>query len=127
MAGARHLVARRSDAAFSVPERFAELSKGFTRWTIVDESSSVHQDFGVCELEPGGVIDTHVHSFEESFYVLSGEAVCHTTEGAFRLREGDYGVVPVGSVHAWKTRSGDAANRPRYVIPNTIVCFCVEH
>jgi len=98
----RHLVARQADAVFAVPDRFASLSEGFRRWAIVDEASSVHQDFGICELDPGGAIEAHVHSFEESFFVMSGEVVCHTGGRSVRLREGDYGVVPVGSAHSWR-------------------------
>jgi quercetin dioxygenase-like cupin family protein len=101
----RHLVARQSDAAFTVPERFAALSGGFRRWTVVEGATSVHQDFGICELDPSGSINAHAHAFEESFFVLSGEVVCHTHEGAFRLGEGDYGVIPVGSTHAWRNES----------------------
>jgi quercetin dioxygenase-like cupin family protein len=117
MTEARHLVARQSDAVFAVPDRFAALSDGFRRWTIVDEATSVHQDFGVCELEPGGRIETHIHSFEESFFVLSGEVICHTAEGAFRLREGDYGVVPVGSAHAWRNESAESARWAEMLAP----------
>jgi quercetin dioxygenase-like cupin family protein len=117
----RHLVARQADATYSIPDRFAAISDGFSRWTIVDETSSVHQDFGICELAPGGVIEAHVHSFEEAFYVISGEAVCHTVEGAFRLGEGDYGVVPVGSAHAWRNESSDTVRWAEMLAPQARV------
>jgi quercetin dioxygenase-like cupin family protein len=102
MATGRHLVARKEDATYAVPDRFAAMSTGFTRWTVVDDSTSVHQDFGVCRLEPGGSIATHVHSFEESFFVLEGELACQTPEGTFRLGVGDYGIIPIGSPHTWR-------------------------
>ena len=106
----RHIVARSSDARFDVPVRLAAWSGGYQRWTVVDGAAgSVHQDFGVCELDSGGFIDTHIHSFEESFFVLSGEVVCHTLEGAFRLRGGDYGVLGVGAAHAWRNDSSGPA------------------
>ncbi len=110
-------MARQAEATYTVPDRFASLSKGFRRWTIVDEASSVHQDFGVCELEPGGTIDAHIHSFEEAFYVISGEVVCRTGEGAFRLREGDYGMVPVGSPHAWRNESSETVRWAEMLAP----------
>lgn len=113
----RHLVARQADAVFTVPERYAALSTGFERWAIVDDAASVHQDFGICELEPGGVIEPHVHSFEESFFVLSGEVLCHTPEGSFRLKEGDYGVVPVGSPHAWSNESSEPVRWAEMLAP----------
>ena len=53
----------------------------------------------ISELDPGGSIPWHVHSFEESFYVVTGTAVIDTSEGSLRLSEGGYGVVPVGMPH----------------------------
>ncbi len=66
--------------------------------------------FGISVLEPGGSIDTHVHSFEESFYILEGAVVIDTTEGSVLLGPGDYGVVPVGGAHSWRN-IGDTAAR----------------
>jgi quercetin dioxygenase-like cupin family protein len=101
-----------------VPVGFAGWSGGFRRWTVVDRTAgSGHQDFGICELDSGGFIDTHIHSFEESFFVLSGEVVCHTHEGAFRLRGGDYGVVPVGAAHAWRNDSSDPTRWAEMLAP----------
>ena len=80
-------------------------------------AGSVHQDFGICELDSGGFIDTHIHSFEETFFVLSGEVVCHTHEGAFRLRGGDYGVVPVGAAHAWRNDGSEPARWAEMLAP----------
>jgi quercetin dioxygenase-like cupin family protein len=98
----RHLICRSKDAVFDVPAIFAAHSQGFRRWSAVDETGpSVHMTFGIGALDPEGSIDWHVHSFEESFYVLSGELVVLTVEGAHVLREGDHGVVPVGSPHAF--------------------------
>jgi len=65
----------------------------------VDESGpAVHTAFSIC----AGTTPTHVHSFEESFFVLDGAPVLQTAEGARRLRPGDYGLVPVGTPHAWR-------------------------
>lgn len=111
MTAARHLVARAADASYEAPATFADHSEGFTRWMVVDGSDgpSVHMGFGVCRLEPGGSIDVHLHTFEESFYILEGEVVCQTPEGAFLLREGDYGLIPVATPHTWRNVSGQAA------------------
>jgi mannose-6-phosphate isomerase-like protein (cupin superfamily) len=104
--GTRHLICKAADAEYLVPETFAAHSQGFRRWDVVDETGpSVHMTFGICELDPGGSVDWHVHSFEESFYVVSGEVVVLTVEGAHILREGDHGVVPVGSPHALRNDS----------------------
>ena len=105
----RHHVLRAAEGTFETPEHFVGHSKGYRRRVAVDEQAgSVHQGFGVCELEADGGVDWHVHSFEESFYVLSGEVVFSTEEGSFLLREGDYGVVAVGAAHAWSNPGGTA-------------------
>jgi quercetin dioxygenase-like cupin family protein len=104
----RYLVRRAGQASPAVPRAFQGHSDGFTRWSVVDEpSGAVHTGFGVCTLEPGGSVDAHVHSFEETLYVLAGEAVLRTPEGSVLLRAGDYGLLPVGMAHAWAS-SGDA-------------------
>lgn len=98
----RHLVARAAEAAFTEPGGWAAQAAGFRRWPVVDEGAAVHTGFAVCELEPGGSVPAHVHSFEETFHVLDGVAVVDTAEGSFRVGPGDYGLVPVGVPHAWR-------------------------
>jgi quercetin dioxygenase-like cupin family protein len=103
----RHLVRRAGDAAGA----WVDHGDGFRRWPVVDEAAgAVHTGFGVCELAPGGSVAAHVHSYEESFHLLDGEAVVETPEGAFRVRAGDYGLLPVGVPHTW-TNQGDATAR----------------
>ena len=99
----RHSIIRANEAAFEVPKAYARLSQGFRRWSIVNgEMGSVHQEFGICELEPGGAVGAHIHSFEESLYVLEGQLVCETGDGAFAMEPGDYGVVRVAAPHAFR-------------------------
>jgi quercetin dioxygenase-like cupin family protein len=106
----RHLVRRAGEARFAVPP-WATDGGGFFRWSIVDESGpAVHTGFGVCACEPGGATPAHVHSYEEGFYLLEGEAILQTLEGAYLLRPGDYGFVPVGAPHAWRN-TGDGPAR----------------
>jgi quercetin dioxygenase-like cupin family protein len=73
----------------------------------VDEGvpGAVHTGFAVVELAAGGRIPWHVHSYEDSLYVLEGEVVVDTGEGANLLRPGDYGVTPVGAPHALRNVS----------------------
>lgn len=56
---------------------------------------------GMCELKAGGQINTHLHSFEESFFVLEGEPELVLDGRAYRLIPGACGLVPVGVPHAW--------------------------
>lgn len=81
---------------------YAGHSAKFSRCPLVDRSvGSVHMGFGLCALAAGGHIDTHFHSFEESFYILSGEPTLVFNGRAYRLMPGMCGVVPVGVPHAW--------------------------
>ena len=48
----------------------------------------MHTGFGVGVLEPGGTVPAHVHSFEESVYILDGHGVLDTAEGVVPARAG---------------------------------------
>lgn len=102
-----HVVRTASEAQFAPPGGWASDATGHTRWTTVGEQDgSVHTGFGLCDLDPGGRVPAHVHSFEETFYVVSGEGVLDTPEGSFLVRAGDYGLVPVGVPHQWRNPGG---------------------
>jgi quercetin dioxygenase-like cupin family protein len=111
---ARHLVARAAAAetALAVPAELAGRSDGFRRRSVVDETAAaaVHTGFGLCELDPGGRVAAHVHSYEESFFIRGGEPVLATREGAVRLVAGDYGVLAVGVPHAWRNDASARAS-----------------
>ncbi len=103
-AASRHVVARSDQAAYAIPTPYHGHASGFGRWAIVDDSTggAVHTGFGVSRLEDGGSIDAHVHSFEETVYVMEGRLLCETRGEAFLLQPGDYGLVPVGVEHRWR-------------------------
>ena len=112
-----HLV-RGEDAA---PTRAYEgYSRDFRRVSLVGaETGAVHMGLGLSRLGRGHV-DTHVHSYEESFYVLGGEPCLYLGKHAVRLSPGACGVVPVGTPHAWRNEAAEpadwidmAAPRPR--------------
>ena len=93
-------------------------SAGFRRAPLIGgHNGSVHMGLALDELA-GGHVETHVHSFEESFYVLEGEPVLQLDGRGIRLRPGACGVVPVGVPHAWSSEAASrwismAAPRPR--------------
>lgn len=97
----RFVVAHRSASEF-VPRE--EQGQGYQQWVLVSEVSNgaVHTGFAMGRLDPGGTVSGHVHSFEESVYVTEGELVCETPGEAFRMRPGDYGLVPTGTMHRWR-------------------------
>src|SRR5215472_4494061 len=91
----------RADQIRPVPAYPAN-SKSFRRCSLVDRASgSVHMGLGMCELKADGQINTHIHSFEESFFVLEGEPELILDGRAYRLIPGACGLVPVGVPHAW--------------------------
>ena len=101
-----HIVAKVGELAFEVPDEFDGCSSGYTRHSVVDEAGgAVQMGFAVARLEPGGSVDTHVHSFEESIYVVDGELTVDTPEGSHRLVSGDYALIPVGMSHALRNTS----------------------
>jgi quercetin dioxygenase-like cupin family protein len=76
---------------------------------VDEDAGAVHTGFGVGEMDPGGRIDWHVHSYEESLYVVEGEVVLRTAEAAVRLVPGDYALIPLGQPHALANDSGAPA------------------
>jgi quercetin dioxygenase-like cupin family protein len=102
-----HHLKRREEIVLA-PE-YESRSEGYARAALVDAAAgSVHMGLGLCRLEDGHV-GTHVHSFEESFYVLEGEPVLYLDGHGIALVPGACGVVPVGVPHAWRAY-GDAAS-----------------
>ena len=85
---------------------WASAATGYRRGMAVGEDDhAVHTGFMISELDAGGEIPWHVHSFEESFYLVSGTGVIDTSEGSFRVSEGGYGVVPIAMPHRWRNDS----------------------
>ncbi len=91
---------RREDAALADP--FPGRGNGFTACALVDGSTgSTHMRLSLCALADGH-LDEHVHSYEESFYVLEGQPVLYLDRRGTELAPGACGVVPVGVPHAWR-------------------------
>jgi quercetin dioxygenase-like cupin family protein len=101
----RHIVCRAAEAVF------AASADGYARWSIVDETvpGAVHTGFGICTLAPGGSVQAHVQSYEESVFVLAGSVVLDTPDGSYALGEGDYGLVAAGVPHAWRNTGDEEA------------------
>jgi len=104
-----HIVRARGDLRWAIPPEFDGRSSGYTGDSVVDEQGgAVQSGFRVARLEPNGGVDTHVHSFEESVFVVEGLLTLDLPEGSFELIPGDYGLIPVGTPHALRN-TGDAA------------------
>jgi len=98
-----HYVSRIDANGAQTPGLYVDHSAGFRRSTYVDHTmGSVHMGAGVCELAPGGEIQPHLHSFEESFYILDGSARVQTGPRVHTLNTGHFGLIPTGLPHGWR-------------------------
>jgi quercetin dioxygenase-like cupin family protein len=94
----------------TTPAAFAAHSTGFARTQLLGgRHGAIHTSTGLCDLSPGGVIDPHVHSYEESFYVLSGNPTLDVGGRSIELAPDRCGVLPVGTAHAWRNTTGEPA------------------
>jgi mannose-6-phosphate isomerase-like protein (cupin superfamily) len=97
-----HYVSKIDEAAAQTPKVYEKHSAGFKRATYVDRTiGSVHMGTGICYLGPDGVIQPHLHSFEESFYILEGKVMVQIGAQAVALGPGHFGLISTGTRHAW--------------------------
>ena len=95
-----HYFGKFEESALASHPVFAGHAEGYVQADLVSRAmGSVHTGLSVAELRPGGVLHPHVHSFEEGFYVLSGQAVMLINDESYLLGAGDYGAIKVGAVH----------------------------
>jgi quercetin dioxygenase-like cupin family protein len=98
-----HYVSKIDHSSAAAPPLYENRSKGFRRASYVDRAmGSVHMGVGVCFLDPTGEIRRHIHSFEESFYVLEGSLTAQVGGQQHSLRPGDFGLIRTGVPHAWR-------------------------
>lgn len=107
---------RREDIEFvdALPGR----SSGLTVCRLVNGAlGSTHMALTLASMVDGHV-DTHVHSYETSFYVLEGEPALYLDGRGVELKPGACGVMPVGVPHGFRCTGQAlwiemAAPRPR--------------
>lgn len=105
---ANHVVKKVPDLVYATPAEFRGRSTGYETAMVVDEPAGATQmGFRIGRLGAGGEVATHVHSFEESLYVIDGVLVVDTTEGSHELVAGDYALLPVGMSHTFRNRGAD--------------------
>jgi quercetin dioxygenase-like cupin family protein len=98
-----HHIGKFNEADLAAASLYEGHSQGYTQATLVDHTSgSVHTCTTMGQLAPQGIISAHVHAYEESFYILQGEAVLSLDGQAYHLKSGDLGAFKVGQVHAWR-------------------------
>ena len=98
-----HFYGHFTENALSPSPVFDGHCQGYRQADLVSRATgSVHTGLSIGELAPGGWVQSHVHAYEESFYLLAGEAVVRIGARDYRLKAGDYGAVKVGTPHAWR-------------------------
>jgi mannose-6-phosphate isomerase-like protein (cupin superfamily) len=91
----------------ATPTAFEGHSEGFGRVQFLGgRHGAIHTSTGICTIDAGGSIAPHVHSYEESFYVLEGAPVLDVEGQSVELGPDRCGVLPVGTAHAWRNPSG---------------------
>ena len=97
-----HTVSKIDPATATIPDGYQDHSVGFKRSAYVGRATgSVHMGTGICTLEGSGKIETHLHAFEETFYVLEGTLAVHIGEQAYALGPGHFGLIGTGVKHGW--------------------------
>ena len=106
-----HIVKKAGSLEYQPPAEFSGRSQGYARDPVVAEAGgSVQMGFEMARLEPGGYVEAHVHSFEETLYVVEGEVTVDTTEGSYRLVTGDYVLIPLGMTHALRNTTSESVS-----------------
>ncbi len=97
-----HHVATYAQAAFQVPPAYEPHSQGYSRVALVDHtiSGAVHTGLGLCTLAAQGILNPHVHFYEEAFFVLEGQVVERIDGHDYLFGPGNYGIIPPGVPHA---------------------------
>jgi mannose-6-phosphate isomerase-like protein (cupin superfamily) len=98
-----HFVSIIDPASAKTPQLYEENSSGFRRATYVDRvMGSVHMGTSICYLDARGVLQPHLHSFEESFYILEGSPIVQIGEQTYQLGPGNFGLISTGVKHAFR-------------------------
>lgn len=105
-----HYVSKISPDTAQTPAGYEAHSNGFRRATCVDQAAgSVHMGTGICYLQPSGKIELHVHSFEETFYILEGQVTVQIADEAYELVAGHYGLISTSVKHGWRCNGNQPA------------------
>ena len=97
-----HYVSKIDSASAQTPKLYESHSSGFRRVAYVENGmGSIHMGTGICYLDANGIIQPHLHSFEESFYVLEGNVTLQIADQTYHLNAGNYGLISTGVRHSF--------------------------
>jgi len=126
-----HRVGRIDWAFGDAPPPPTATGAGIARQVLVNPAAgSVHTELAVGALTPGGWIARHLHSFEETLYLLEGDLVLELDGRAHRLVPGDFAIIPVGTLHTivattdgsarWLATGSPPRRGPEAPVPDTV-------
>jgi quercetin dioxygenase-like cupin family protein len=103
-------VHKAADIELAEPPELRDRDSGLRRARLVGRHvDAVHSGLALCSMEPGAEVGTHLHSTEQSFYVLRGNPEVILEGAAYRLAPDECGLAPVGVPHAWRNRNDEEA------------------
>ena len=118
-----HAVVPFKEESLSIPDGYGRHAQGYSRASLIDHRTSgaaVHMAHQIVQLEPGGYLEQNVLAYEKSLYIFEGELDLMLDERCYRLGEGDYALVLVGSVHALRSSSGKRARWMEMIAPQPL-------
>ena len=96
-----HHLLRAGEIQFA--EAYPGHSSEFRKAALIDGTEgSVHTGLSLCSLGIDGHVDTHLHSYEKSFYILEGEPTLIFDGRAYPLVPGACGLIPLAVPHSWR-------------------------
>ena len=79
----------------------------FLNWLIDEKFGAAHHRLLFIEYQPGVSIGLHDHTFEEGYFILSGEVEATMDGRKYTARPGDVLWTAVGCVHAFANVSSE--------------------
>jgi quercetin dioxygenase-like cupin family protein len=103
-------VIRAADVTQSATAGAAPHTSGLRRAVLSGRQvGAVHTGFTHVSLAAGGHVNTHLHSNEQSFYVLRGHPTITVDGRSHRLSPDECGLLPVGVPHAYRNDTAEEA------------------
>lgn len=103
-------VQRKGEAEAAPSPGWADRATGLeVRPLVAGNVGSVHTGWALSTLHPTGRVDPHLHSVEQSFFVLAGSPLLILDRQTYRLSADECGLLPVGVSHAWRNEQPDDA------------------
>ena len=97
------------DAALAAHPIYKAHSHGYAEAALVNATTgSVHTGLSISQLAAHGTVSPHVHSYEEGFYLLAGQALLSVNGQSYLLGPGDFGALKVGTPHAWRNTGAES-------------------